>query len=71
MNNNVKIFNRSGMLVYEMDRYDMNDPERSFHGIANRGLNLGSGELPVGTYFYVIDLGDGSKPRVGYLELTR
>jgi large repetitive protein len=27
--------------------------------------------LPVGTYFYIIDKGDGSKPRTGYLELVR
>jgi uncharacterized protein (DUF2141 family) len=70
-NNNVKIFNRAGQMVYEMDNYDMNDPARRFHGIANRGgINLGT-QLPIGTYFYVVDKGDGSKAKVGYLELNR
>ena len=69
--NNVKIFNRSGQLVYEQDGYDMHNPDRRFHGIANRGgINLGT-ELPIGTYFYVVDKNDGTKPKVGYLELNR
>ncbi len=70
-NNNVKIFNRSGQLVYEQGGYDMHNPDRRFHGIANRGaINLGT-ELPIGTYFYVVDKNDGTKPKVGYLELNR
>ena len=68
-NNNVKIYNRSGDLVYEVDDYD-NDIN-TFAGRGNKGLYLDSGILPVGTYFYVIDLKDGSVPRTGYLELVR
>lgn len=70
-NNHVQIFNRSGMLVYEIDNYDLNDETKRFNGYANRGMSLGSQELPIGTYFYVVDKGDGSKPKVGYLELKR
>ncbi len=69
--NHVQIFNRSGMLVFEMDGYDMYDETKRFNGIANRGVSMGSQELPIGTYFYVVDKRDGSKPKVGYLELKR
>jgi gliding motility-associated-like protein len=67
--NNVKIFNRSGVLVYEADGYD-NESE-VFQGIGKRGLYMTGNELPVGTYFYIIDKRDGSKPRTGYLELVK
>ncbi|HEU5147724.1 MAG TPA: gliding motility-associated C-terminal domain-containing protein, partial [Chryseosolibacter sp.] len=68
-NNNVKIFNRAGVLVYEADGYDNNDVV--FRGIGEKGLYTIGNELPVGTYFYVIDKRDGSKPKTGYLELVR
>jgi CHU_C Type IX secretion signal domain len=68
-NNNVKIFNRNGILVYEIDGY--NNADLSFKGIGERGLYLQGTNLPVGTYFYIIDKGDGSKPVAGYLELDR
>ena len=68
-NNNVKIFNRAGVLVYEADGYDNNDVV--FKGIGERGVYTIGNELPVGTYFYVIDKRDGSKPKTGYLELVR
>jgi hypothetical protein len=68
-NNNVKIFNRSGVLVYEADHYD-NDGV-VFDGIGKNGIYMTGNSLPVGTYFYIIDKGDGSKPKAGYLELVR
>jgi len=68
-NNNVKIFNRSGILVYEIDGYD--NADFSFKGFGKEGVYLQGKELPVGTYFYIIDKRDGSKPVAGYLELDR
>ena len=68
-NNNVKIFNRSGVLVYEANGYDNN--EVVFKGIGERGVYTIGNELPVGTYFYIIDKRDGSKPKTGYLELVK
>jgi gliding motility-associated-like protein len=65
--NNVRIFNRAGMLVYENKGY--NNQDVAFNGISNKGINLLGDELPDGTYFYIIDKGDGTKPRTGYLEL--
>ncbi|MCK5468206.1 MAG: gliding motility-associated C-terminal domain-containing protein, partial [Cyclobacteriaceae bacterium] len=69
--NNVKIYNRAGLLVYEKEFYDMNDPSRRFEGISNKGASVIGSELPIGTYFYVVDKNDGSKAKVGYLELNR
>ena len=71
LNNNVKIFNRAGLLVYEQNYYDPTDPGRRFEGVSNKGASIAGTELPIGTYFYVVDKSDGSKPKVGYLELNR
>jgi gliding motility-associated-like protein len=68
-NNNVKIFNRSGVLVYEADGYNNNDVV--FEGIGKNGVYPAGNELPVGTYFYIVDKRDGSKPKTGYLELVK
>ena len=66
--NNVKVFNRSGVKVYEADGYNNNDV--IFRGIGEKGLYTLGNELPDGTYFYIIDKRDGSKPVFGYLELV-
>lgn len=67
--NNVKIYNRAGTLVFEIDGYD--NVEALFDGKSNKGISpLGTG-LPDGTYFYVIDKRNGSKPLAGYLELVK
>ncbi|HEY5692614.1 MAG TPA: gliding motility-associated C-terminal domain-containing protein, partial [Cyclobacteriaceae bacterium] len=68
-NNNVKIFNRNGIKVYEATGY--NNADIAFTGIGLDGLYLQGKELPVGTYYYIIDKRDGSKPVAGYLELDR
>ncbi|GAB4232548.1 MAG: hypothetical protein Tsb0034_05420 [Ekhidna sp.] len=65
--NNVKIFNRAGQRVYEVDNYD--NISVRFEGVSNVG---GGGLiLPPGTYFYLVDLGTGEDPIQGYLELVR
>ena len=68
-NNNVKIFNRSGILVFEADGY--NNLDVAFKGIGENGLYLAGIDLPEGTYFYIIDKRNGDKPVAGYLELER
>jgi len=68
-NNNVKVFNRSGILVYHADFY--NNDDIVFRGIGENGVYLMGEDLPDGTYFYIIDKGDGSRPVTGYLELMR
>jgi len=69
-NNNVKVFNRYGILVFEKDGYN-NDPLTSFRGIGVNGVYSMGNELPDGTYFYIIDKRSGTKPITGFLELAR
>lgn len=66
LENNLKIFNRWGNLVYEADYY-----QNDWFGINEKGVELESGELPVGTYFYILDLGGDEEPKTGYIYLTR
>jgi gliding motility-associated-like protein len=68
-NNNVKVFNRYGVMVYEADGYD--NADTVFRGIGERGVYSMGNDLPDGTYFYIIDKRDGSKPITGFLELVR
>jgi gliding motility-associated-like protein len=66
--NLVKIFNRAGTMVYEAEGYDNNGTY--FDGQSNRGVSLMGNQLPGGTYFYIIDKRDGTKPIAGYLEIV-
>ncbi len=63
-NNRVSIFNRWGDLVFETRGY--NNDTNAFRGYANVS---GNSRLPAGTYFYIIDRGDGSPRVTGYLSL--
>ncbi len=65
-NNNIQIFNRWGNVVFKMAQYD-----NSWDGTSQHGMTIGSGKLPSGAYFYILDLGDGSKPVRGYVEIQR
>ena len=65
-NNEVKVFNRWGNLVYSKKGYD-----NSWNGNnGGKGLYIGK-ELPDGTYYFIINLGDGSKPKTGYVIIKR
>lgn len=62
--NSLKIYNRWGNIVYEAAPYN-ND----WNGIPNKG-GIGSGKLPVGAYFYILDLGDEKEEiRKGFVQL--
>jgi gliding motility-associated-like protein len=70
-NNNVKIFNRWGIKVYETDNYNSNG--NVFKGLSNGRATIQSNEkLPPGTYFYVITYTDSGAQKVhsGYLYIT-
>ena len=64
----LSIFNRWGAMVYESKDMPYKD---DWDGKPNAAGTLGSGELPTGTYFYLIDKGDGSAPESGYIELVK
>ena len=66
-NNTVRIFNRWGNLVFEITGYDNQDRAWSSHSTAG----LVSGDVPDGTYFYLIDLGNNQAPRSGYVIVNR
>ncbi|MEQ9285952.1 MAG: Ig-like domain-containing protein, partial [Cyclobacteriaceae bacterium] len=67
--NEVKVFNRWGNLVFEIKGYD--NSSRNWASESSVGIILGSNLVPDGTYFYVIDLGDGSKPKSGFVVVNR
>ena len=67
-NNTVQVFNRWGNKVYEINGY--NNSDRVWRGNANVS-SFGDNEVPDGTYFYIIDLGQGDKPRTGYVIVNR
>ena len=65
-NANLKVFNRWGTLVFEMDKYD-----NTWSGLSNSDLIRVGEELPDGTYYYVLDLKNGEKALQGYVILRR
>lgn len=67
-NNTVRIYNRAGTLVYEAQGY--NNIDIYFDGRANKGINIMGNNLPDGTYFFMIDKGNGTKPVAGFLEIV-
>ena len=66
-NNTVSLFNRWNSLVYQQESYD--NASTGWAGDANKGFS--KGELPDGTYFYTIGLGDGSDLLEGFIVLKR
>ncbi len=65
--NKLQICGRWGGVFYEKQGYN-NDWDGNSNGVK---VVSKSNELPVGTYYYVLDLGDGSEPIVGWLYLNR
>ncbi|HUH46886.1 MAG TPA: gliding motility-associated C-terminal domain-containing protein, partial [Arenibacter sp.] len=59
-NNSIQIFDRYGNEVFAARRYD------------NSWMGTGkNGNLPKGTYFYILDLGDGTEVRKGWIQIIR
>ena len=66
-NNSVKLFDRWNSLVFEVNGY--NNDQNAWLGQSNTGFS--KGELPDGTYFYTIDLNNGTNLRKGFIVLKR
>ena len=64
--NSFTIFNRWGDRVFRASPYTGNWDGRSMFG-----LKVGGDLLPIGTYFYLLDLGDGSAVYKGTIYLNR
>ena len=66
-NNILKVYNRWGNIVFEKQGYD-----NSWDGTSNGRATVNTRkQLPVGTYFYVLDLGDGTQPTQDWLYINR
>ncbi|MFH6942853.1 gliding motility-associated C-terminal domain-containing protein [Flavobacterium sp. FlaQc-50] len=72
-NNTVEIYNRWGARVFKTNNYDSTG--NVFDGfMAGKGIKVGTGKLPAGTYFYTIEYGTGADKKLntksGYLYLS-
>lgn len=63
--NRVIVFNRWGNEVFGATPY-----HNDWDGRAKSGLN-NTEILPVGTYWYILELGDGNEPKTGFIYLNR
>ncbi|MGB5820618.1 MAG: gliding motility-associated C-terminal domain-containing protein [Saonia sp.] len=59
-NNTFEVYDRYGNEVFSVNGYD-----NSWDGTGENG------ELPKGTYFYILNLGDGSEVRKGWIQIIR
>jgi gliding motility-associated-like protein/uncharacterized repeat protein (TIGR01451 family) len=64
--NTFMIFNRWGNKVFEASPY-----QNTWNGSNTKGLRIGGDELPIGTYFYILDLKDGSDVFKGTIYLNK
>ena len=74
-NAQIEIFNRNGNMLFKRDHYGNIDywgsKEKAFwSGRSENSLNFMGSELPVGTYYYILKLGNG-KVLTGFVFLAR
>jgi gliding motility-associated-like protein/uncharacterized repeat protein (TIGR01451 family) len=66
-NNRLEVYNRWGNLVFSANSY-----KNKWTGTSNGKAVVNQGdELPVGTYYYILNLRDGTEPRTGWLYINR
>ena len=65
-NNVLTIFNRWGNKCFEAAPY-----QNDWKGDNQFGITIGGDELPIGTYFYIFDLGNGSEALTGYIYISK
>lgn len=69
--NSIEIFNRWGNKVYQTQNYGISATPTFWDGKSNTGIRFGNEQLPTGTYFYILDLGNGEKRMAGSVYLDR
>jgi len=69
--NSLIILNRWGNKVYEAVNYGISTTPQFWDGKSNTGFLMSDKDLPTGTYFYVLKLGNGEKPIAGSIYLDR
>lgn len=68
-NNSLTVINRWGKKVYEAKAYGIETTPKFWDGKSNVGSS--NGDLPTGTYFYILELGNGEKPIAGSVYIDR
>ena len=67
----IEVFNRWGNVIYQSKNYGKGQGKDGFwDGTASQGVRTGSGQVPSGTYFYVLKL-DGKEKINGTIYLGR
>jgi len=64
-NSKLIIFNRWGSIIYEAEGY-----QNDWDARAENSMTVGTEIVPEGTYYYIIDLGNGSKPVKGFVYIN-
>ncbi|MBP9070218.1 MAG: gliding motility-associated C-terminal domain-containing protein, partial [Bacteroidia bacterium] len=64
--NELKIINRWGNTVYIKKGY-----ANTWDGTTEIGIEIGGNKLPEGTYYYILNLNNNTKPYTGFLYLNR
>lgn len=67
--NSIEIINRWGGKVFSASNYD--NENNVWDGSANVGGTVGAGELPTGTYYYVLRISGNSNVYTGWVYLDR
>ncbi|WP_378185501.1 gliding motility-associated C-terminal domain-containing protein [Aquimarina sp. W85] len=73
-NNNLKIFNRWGVIVFEQNNYEQPNSELFKGASSGRSTISKRRNLPVGTYYYVLEYSNNNgtrKSKTGYLYINR
>ncbi|MFC0605363.1 T9SS type B sorting domain-containing protein [Winogradskyella pulchriflava] len=61
----LQIYNRYGEIIFEGNN------DKPWYGVINRGLNNHGETVPVGTYFYILNLNDSNyRPMVGWVYVN-
>jgi gliding motility-associated-like protein len=64
-NSKLIIFNRWGNKIFEVKGY-----QNDWDGRADNSMTVGTEVVPEGTYYYIIDLGNGDKPTKGFVYIN-